>query len=273
MNREHETQARTDEAWGIPSTVDERRAMDEREAQARMDEVRDVGHYNVTSTLEYDGHKDVVFFWFVKQRREPVTPFTDGTPVRGFHLPRRLAGELVDLSDAYTPEDLWSSECALNEMFTLSEAEKLVEYLRGHGDNPAIHEEESPVECGRMPLLGIPDGGPQGFYRLEETPGYPLSFEVWGYYDLRHAEGPYSDEVALYAPPAPYAGEFKDLLNDLGDELQPIAYALGVEHPLYRLVDDAFETGDIDELRTAHAASEGWRFLGWLDKEEEERLF
>jgi len=34
------------------------------------------------------------------------------------------------------------------------------------------------------------------------------------------------------------------------------------------------KTGDIDELRTARAASEGWRFLGWLDKEEEEeRLF
>ncbi len=268
---EHETQARIDEAWGAPPTVNERRAMDEHETQARVDKVGGVKLYTMTSTgAEYDGHKNVILNWFVKQRRESVYPFTDGTPVRGFQLPRRLAGELVDLPDAYTPEDLWSSECALNEMFTLGEAEMLAEYLRGHhGNEPAIHEEELPVECGRMPLLGIPDGGPQGFYRLEETPGYPLSFEVWGYYDLRVAEGPYSDEVALYAPPTPYAGEFKDLLNDLGDELQPIAYALGVEHPLYRLVDDAFETGDIDELRTAHAASEGWMLLGYMDKEEE----
>jgi len=222
----------------------EGRVMDkhEHETQARTDEGGDVRLYTVASTIaEYDGHKDVVFNWFVKQHREPLYPFTDGLPMRGFELPRRLAGELVDLPDAYTPEDFWCSECALNRMFTLDEAEMLAEYLRGRGDDPAIHEEELPVECGRLDPLGIPTGGPQDHYRLDRTPGYPLNFEVWGYYDLRHAEGPYSDEVALYAPPAPYAGEFKDLLNDLGDELQPIAYALGVEHPLYRLVDDAFE--------------------------------
>jgi len=163
-------------------------------------------------------------------------------------------------------------------MFALDEAEKLVEYLRTlpYGDEPTIHEEELPIGCGRMGPSSYSTSGPQGHYMLEETPGYPLSFEVWGYYDLRHAEGPYSvsdDEAAWYAPPAPYDGEGEDLLNDLDAELPPIAHALGVEHPLFKLVDAALETGDIDELRTAHAASEGWRFLGWLDKEEEERLF
>jgi len=279
---EHETQARTDEVLGVPSTVNERRAMDEFEAQVRMDEVYDVSLYSVTSTVaEYRGHKDVVFNWFVLRRQVPVFPFTeeeDAGP-RGPRLPERLAGVLVDLPDAYTPEDLWSSECALNEMFALDEAEKLVEYLRTlpYGDEPTIHEEELPIGCGRMGPSSYSTSGPQGHYMLEETPGYPLSFEVWGYYDLRHAEGPYSvsdDEAARYAPPAPYDGEGDDLLNDLDAELQLIAYALGAKHPLYKLVHAALETGDIDELRTAHAASEGWRFLGWLDKEEEEeRLF
>ena len=145
---EHETQARMDEAWGVPPNVNERRAMDEFEAQVRMDEVRDVSLYSVTSTLEHDGHKDVVFNWFVKERQVPVFPFTEEEEVgRGFRLPERLAGVLVDLPDAYTYEDFWCSECALNEMFTLDEAEKLAEYLRAHhGDEPAIHEQELPVE-------------------------------------------------------------------------------------------------------------------------------
>jgi hypothetical protein len=273
---EHETQARTDEVLGVPSTVNERRAMDEFEAQVRMDEVYDVSLYSVTSTIaEYDGHKDVVFNWFVKERQVPVFPFTEEEEEvgRGFRLPERLAGVLVDLPDAYTYEDFWCSECALNQMFTLDEAEMLVEYLRGHhGNEPAIHEQELPVECGRMYPLGIPVGGPQGHYRLDRTLGYPLSFEVWGYYDLRHAEGSYSvsdDEAARYAPPAPYDGEGEDLLNDLDAELPPIAYALGAKHPLYKWVYSALESGDIDELRTAHAASEGWMLLGYMDKEEE----
>ena len=232
----------------------------EHETQARIDKARGVKLYTVTSTVaEYDGHKDVVFNWFVKEHREPLYPFTDGTPMRGFQLPRRLAGELVDLSDAYTPEDLWCSECALNRMFTLDEAEMLAEYLRGHcGDDPAIHEEELPVECGRMDPLGIPTGGPQGFYRLDRTPGYPLNFEVWGYYDLRRADGPYSPSSERYARPAPYVGEAGDLLYTLDGERQAIAHTLGTEHPLYRLVDGALRSGDVHELRTARAASDGW---------------
>jgi len=259
---EHETQARADEVLGVPSTVNERRAMDEFEAQVRMDEVYDVSLYSVTSTVaEYRGHKDVVFNWFVLRRQVPVFPFTeeeDAGP-RGPRLPERLAGVLVDLPDAYTPEDLWCSECALNRMFTPDEAEMLAEYLRAHcGDEPAIHEEELPVECGRMDPLGIPTGGPQGFYRLDRTPGYPLSFEVWGYYDLRRADGPYSDEAERYARPPPYVGEAGDLLYTLDGERQAIAHTLGTKHPLYRLVDGALRSGDVHELRTARAASDGW---------------
>ena len=71
-------------------------------------------------------------------------------------------------------------------MFAPEEAEMLAEYLRGYyDDEPAIHEEELPIEGGRMGPGSIPVGGPQGFYMLDKTPGYPLPFEVWGYFDLR----------------------------------------------------------------------------------------
>jgi len=148
----------------------------------------DVKLYTVASTVEeYDGHKDVVFNWFVNRRREPVYPFTEVVPgTEGFRLPERLAGVLVDLPDAYTSDSYWYSEDALNQMFALEEAEMLAEYLRGYyDDEPAIHEEELPIEGGRMGPGAIPVGGPQGFYMLDKTPGYSLPFEVWGYYDRR----------------------------------------------------------------------------------------
>jgi hypothetical protein len=221
----------------------------------------DVKLYTVASTVaEYRGHKDVVFNWFVKRRRVPVYPFTEEESV-GPRLPERLAVALVDLPDAYASDVYGYSEDALNQMFALDEAEMLAEYLRVHyGDEPAIHEEELPIECGRAGPLAIPVGGPQGFHMLDKTPGYTLSFEVWGYYDLRVAEGPYSepDEVERYARPAPYAGEGDDLLNDLDGERQQIAHTLGTEHPLFKLVDGALRSADIDELRVARAASDGW---------------
>ena len=148
----------------------------------------DVKLYTVASTVEeYDGHKDVVFNWFVNRRREPVYPFTEVVPgTEGFRLPERLAGPLVDLPDAYTADAYWYSEDALNQMFAPEEAEMLAEYLRGYyDDEPAIHEEELPIEGGRMGPGAIPVGGPQGFYMLDKTPGYSLPFEVWGYYDRR----------------------------------------------------------------------------------------
>jgi hypothetical protein len=265
---EHETQARIDEVLGVPSTVNERRAMDEFEAQVRMDEVYDVSLYSVTSTVaEYRGHKDVVFNWFVLRRQVPVFPFTEEEEEvgRGFRLPERLAGVLVDLPDAYTSEDYWYPEDALNQMFALDEAEKLVEYLRTlpYGDEPTIHEEELPIGCGRMGPSSYSTSGPQGHYMLEETPGYPLSFEVWGYYDLRRAEGPCSDEAERYAIPAPYVGEGNELLNTLDGERQEIAHTLGTEHPLFKLVDGALRSADIDELRVARAAAAGWPSDGW----------
>ncbi len=71
------------------------------------------------------------------------------------------------------------------------------------------------------------------------------------------------DEVERYAIPAPYVGEGNELLNTLDGERQEIAHALGTEHPLYKLVDGALRSADIDELRTARAAAAGWPSDGW----------
>lgn len=148
--------------------------------------MNDTKLYRVASIAEeYRDHKDVALNWFVHRRPEPSHPFTEVSS-QGFRLPKGLAHSLVDLPDAHTAPEYWYSEGALNEMFTLEEAEKLAEYLRGsYGDEPEIHEEDLPIEGCRMGDGAIPVGGPQGFHMLSEMVGYRLPFEVWGYYDLR----------------------------------------------------------------------------------------
>jgi hypothetical protein len=61
-----------------------------------------------------------------------------------------------------------------------------------------------------------------------------------------------------YYPPEPLVGELRDLLNLLDGERQELAADLGTDHPLFRLVDDALRSQDIDELRVARAACDGW---------------
>lgn len=61
-----------------------------------------------------------------------------------------------------------------------------------------------------------------------------------------------------YYPPEPLVGEMRELLNTLDGDRQEIAEDLGVDHLLFKLVDEALRSGDIDELRVARAACEGW---------------
>ena len=61
-----------------------------------------------------------------------------------------------------------------------------------------------------------------------------------------------------YYPNEPLVGEMRDLLNFLDGERQELAADLGTGHPLFRLVDAALRSQDIDELRVAQAACEGW---------------
>jgi hypothetical protein len=55
----------------------------------------------------------------------------------------------------------------------------------------------------------------------------------------------------------PYPGELSDLMTDLDGRRQEVAEHLGEAHPLFRIIDGALRSGDLEELRTARAVSYG----------------
>ncbi|MEJ7872426.1 MAG: hypothetical protein WKF67_09215 [Rubrobacteraceae bacterium] len=70
------------------------------------------------------------------------------------------------------------------------------------------------------------------------------------------AADPIRPELArLTVPELP--GECREALKTLDGRRQEIAAALWPEHPLFRLVDGALRSGDVDELRTALVAVAG----------------
>ena len=159
----------------------------------------DIKLYWVNSTIEeFAGCKDVNFSWLVARRPWPVVPYT-----------KVIEGCTSDISprSAANTGEPWGEEeyakAAVDELFTLEEAEMLKAYLKeAYGDESArITEVELPITDNRIGLGFIPVGGPQGFYMLDQTDGYSLPFKVWGYYDLSM----HWDEEDLEAP-APIVG-------------------------------------------------------------------
>jgi hypothetical protein len=69
-------------------------------------------------------------------------------------------------------------------------------------------------------------------------------------------------DLPAYRPAEPYTREARELVNTLDGERQEIAHALGTEHPLFKLVDGALRSDDIDELRVAYVAASGWPRVG-----------
>ena len=55
----------------------------------------------------------------------------------------------------------------------------------------------------------------------------------------------------------PYPGELSELMACLGGRRQEVAEDLGEEHPLFRIIDGALRSGDLEELRTARAVTYG----------------
>jgi hypothetical protein len=130
--------------------------------------------YRVTSTVsEHRGHEDVTFSWFVQDRREPVFPYEE-------------------VIEGYDPdaEGVGYAEGAVDELFTLTEANVLADYLwRAWGDDSVeITEVPLPLSGNTMPIGAIPMGLEQDVFMLSETKGYDLPLDVWGYYDLRQHE-------------------------------------------------------------------------------------
>jgi len=131
--------------------------------------------FRVYSLLpEFDGHKNVAMNWFVSERKEPLV------------LPYESLIEEYDASNSYP-------RGALDEMFTEAEANALVGYLKEfYGDNPKIEKQSLPIPSNRMGNGAIAVGGPQDFLMISKRETYRLPFEVFGYYDLRHAaDGPF----------------------------------------------------------------------------------
>jgi hypothetical protein len=62
---------------------------------------------------------------------------------------------------------------------------------------------------------------------------------------------------------APYPGELRDLMNELDGRRQEVVADLGVGHPLFRIIDFALRSGDLEELRTARAAGHGAARCGY----------
>ncbi len=76
---------------------------------------------------------------------------------------------------------------------------------------------------------------------------------------VKPRDAEWEEYVASYAYAYPnYPGEMRDLYNGLDGARQVIGQALGEGHPLFRLVDGALRSGDLDELRVAQAADIGW---------------
>jgi hypothetical protein len=101
--------------------------------------------YDVDSTVsEYSGCRDVNFRWFVVDCEEPVAFVAEAIEV--FDLGNSTAGYPVE---------------ALDELFTLEEAEMLRDYLeRSYGDESVvITERELPSANNTMGLRAIPLGG------------------------------------------------------------------------------------------------------------------
>jgi hypothetical protein len=98
----------------------------------------------------------------------------------------------VEYSGHKDVEFIWfkeDAETAWDKLFTEDEAKQLAAYLMTFPGEITI-KGVTQLADDAMPYGAIPVGGETDFHMLSKKPGYPLSFSVWGYFDLRSAEGP-----------------------------------------------------------------------------------
>lgn len=123
--------------------------------------------FTVTSTLQkLMGKENVDIVWLYKGRNQPIAPYDQ-------------------IIEDYNPnsEKKSSGELAVNEMFTLEEAEELATFLRDDQKmNLKVIEMDLPIAKDRVPLTTLPMG-PQNGQVPVEFEGLP--FEVYFHFDLR----------------------------------------------------------------------------------------
>ena len=146
--------------------------------------------FSVQSVVKsYRGCRNVHIAWFIE---------------RGESKPHRPYAELIKDYDPSSWECQQYTEGAIDDMFTEEEAVQLKEYLeRANGDQATttIHEVELPIEKLEMSPGAMPAGGGCDFLMLFKRAGYPLPFEVWGYFDLRHCESLDGSDVYHHQAP------------------------------------------------------------------------
>jgi hypothetical protein len=168
-----------------------------------------------TTTDDFKGYDGVLITWVAVGRQTPPAPYAEA---------------IWGLSANAEPDPYQRG--AVDELFTLEEAEAWVTYLRKHyGDESAeIAEQPLPLKGNTIGLSDIPVGGGVDLLMPVREGDYPFPFQVYGYYDLRH----HGDEDEG-------TGE---------DEARAL---------MIRLLDDVLSSHEIGELRVVRAALSGLR--------------
>src|SRR5262249_40087809 len=115
---------------------------------------------------EYNGCKDVDFMWFMADREKPLFD--------------NYAGLIDGTSDFY-------AIAAIEEMFTLQEAEQLKDWLdKNREGETEIAEARLPIASNRMALgaVAFSSSGPDYLSLID----CDLPVKALGYFDLRHHE-------------------------------------------------------------------------------------
>jgi hypothetical protein len=127
-------------------------------------------YYVKTTVKEYRGCKDVRFKWFRCERTAP-----------------RPYAELIENYDP-SDRDVYYSQGCIDEMFELTEAQALKDYLdQNYGEDKGIttiEKVELPIPNHMVGVGAMAVGGGDDFHMLDKTPSYSLPFKVWAYYDL-----------------------------------------------------------------------------------------
>lgn len=130
--------------------------------------------YSASSVVdEFSGFDDVTLIWTAFARGSPVAPYEEC--IAGYRGIR--------------PRLRHFAESAVDELFTLEEAEELSEFLRwAFGVEAEIHEVSLPLPPSTVGLQGVGGYGDL-WYPLYKVPGYDLSVNIEGYITEHDLEG------------------------------------------------------------------------------------
>jgi hypothetical protein len=95
-----------------------------------------------------------------------------------------------DLISDYDParEEIKYVELAVEELFTEAQARQLKCFLDKYAGTTTIREAALPLPPDAIGYHSLPVGGHDDLFSLNHEPRYPLSFKVWGYYNLRRRD-------------------------------------------------------------------------------------